>query len=72
MQIPQYKERDHGQRTAKKEQGSKETQEETDTGDLTPALSGSATRRAIAGRSRSSVPARSGPASMRGSAAAQD
>jgi hypothetical protein len=40
MQIPQHKENDHGQRTAKKEQGSKETQKETDTGNLTFALSG--------------------------------
>lgn len=40
MQIPQHKENDHGQRTAKKEQGSKETQKETDTGNLTFAQSG--------------------------------
>ena len=34
MLIPQHKENEHGQRTAKKEQGSKETQEEADTGNL--------------------------------------
>lgn len=53
MQIPQHKENDHGQRTAKKEQGSQETQKETDTGNLTSAQSGTSDANGI--RSESSL-----------------
>jgi hypothetical protein len=35
MQIPLHKEISHGQRTAAKDQGSKKTQKEADTGNLT-------------------------------------
>jgi hypothetical protein len=49
-QIQQHKENNHGQRTAKKKQGSKETKKETDSGDLSLSR---AERTTVTGHSRS-------------------